>query len=42
MVAVYVRLILKGLRTLEEVPALIYDAVKEELDKLGGGLDVKP
>ena len=38
MIGVYVRLINAGLRRLEDVPSILYDGVKAELDKQKGGV----
>lgn len=38
MVGVYVRLINAGLRKLEDVPSIFYEAVKAELEKQKGGV----
>lgn len=38
MVGVYVRLINAGLRRLEDVPSIFYEAVKAEIDKQNGGV----
>lgn len=38
MVGVYVRLINQGLRALEDVPSILYEAVKAELEKQNGGV----
>lgn len=36
MVKLYVRLILAGIRTLEEVPENLREKVKDELEKING------
>lgn len=38
MIGVYVRLIDAGLRRLEDVPSIFYEAVKAEIDKQNGGV----
>lgn len=38
MIGVYVRLINAGLRRLEDVPSILYDGVKAELEKQKSGV----